>query len=122
MADDTLLTYGAIAIECLILAALVILCVRSAILRKHAIVVLGSVTPILLFYLSAWIGFVRDPTNPSARFAFYAMWVMGFGFFLICAMAGSLIALLPRPNILWLRYLLGTLVGGGLFAAVTSHF
>src|SRR3546814_19921070 len=111
MDDDTLLSYGAIAIEGLILMALVSLCIRSEKLRKHTIVVLGSITPILLFYLGAWIDFAHDPTDPSARFAFYAMWIMGFGFFFICAIVGSLIALLPRPTNLWLRFLLGAISG-----------
>ena len=121
MVNDTVLSYGVIAIECLILGVLVSLCVRSSALRKRAIVVLGSVTPMLLFYVSAWIEFERDPTDPSARFSFYAMWIMCFGFFLISAALGSVVALLPRPNQIWARYLLGVLVGLALFAAVTKY-
>ena len=59
MVDDTILSYGVIAIECLILGVLISLCVRSSALRKRAIVVLGSVTPMLLFYVNAWIEFER---------------------------------------------------------------
>ncbi len=118
MADDTLLTYGAIGIEGLITAALIMLCIKSEKLRSHAIVVLGSIAPILVFYLGARIEFVRDPTDPSARFAFYAMWIMGFGFFLKCVAASSLISLIPKPASLCVRFLLGGLVSCVMFVGV----
>src|SRR5688572_17101389 len=107
--DDTVLSYGAMGVEFLIVAGLAVISLRSAKFRKHAIVVLGSIIPILLFYLGAWIDFVRDPTDPSARFAYYAMWIMGFGFFLASAIAGALVSLSPRPANLWMRFLLGAL-------------
>ena len=119
MNDDSLLTYGSITIQALIVLVLVVLSVRSSKYRSRAIVVLGSLTPILYFYLSAWVAFVRDPIDPSVRFAFYAMWIMGFGFVLMCTLVGLLVAQLPKPTNFWLRYLLGVLVTLALFAAVS---
>lgn len=116
---DTMLTYAAIATEATILIALVALCVRSAKYRKYAIVALGSIAPIGYFYISAIAEFVRNPTDPSARFAFYAMWIMGFGFFLVCVGVGLAVAQSPRPADLKLRFLLGASITSGLYGFVT---
>lgn len=106
---EILLTLGAIAIEVALVIALIALCRRSDKYGKHAIVVLGALTPIMLFYGVATIAFIRDPADPGNRFAFSAMWVMGFVFFLACAVAGLVVAQSPRPRHWGWRFLLGAL-------------
>lgn len=116
---DTMLTYAAIATEAAILIALVALCVRSASYRKYAILALGSIAPIGYFYISTIAEFLRNPTDPSVRFAFYAMWIMGFGFFLVCVGVGLAVAQSPRPTDLKLRFLLGASITSGLYGLIT---
>lgn len=111
---DSFLSYGSLAIEAIILLTLIALCVRSEPFRKYAIVALGSLAPVLFLYISTIVAFVRDPSDQGARFAFYAIWIMGFVFFLACVG----VAQLPRPTNLGLRYLLGASVTSGLFGLI----
>lgn len=119
MSLDTILSCLAMVVEATILIGLIVLCVRSSRYRKHAIVALGSLAPIAYFYMSAIAAYVRNPTDPGVRFAFYAMWIMGFVFFLVCIGIGLTIGQIRRPTDLKLRFLLGASVTTGLCGLFT---
>lgn len=121
MNADTWLTCGAIAIEATILGTLAALCVRSITYRKYAVVALGSLAPLVFFYISTIVAFVRDPTDPSVRFAYYGMWIMGLAFFFGCLGVGLAVARSSRPTNLGLRFLLGASVTSGLFGLMALH-
>lgn len=119
MSFDTILTNLVILIEATILVALVTLCVRSTRYRKYAIVALGSLAPVVFFYISTIVTFLRNPIDPANSFAFGAMWIMGFFFFLFCAGTGLAVAQSPRPTDLKLRFLLGLAVTSGLCTLIS---
>lgn len=84
--------------------------VRRPRLRRYATVVLGALTPALVFYACVTIAYAFNPKDTDNIFAFYAMGVMTFFLYVVLFVAGLLLGLLPKPSNLYVRYALGLFV------------
>jgi len=98
---------AAIAFELGIPLALGMAFWRVPILRPRLIVILGAVTPPLIFYAAVVVLYLIEPTDPSNRFAFFAGWTMTFFAYVTILVAGILLSVVPKPTRLISRYILG---------------
>ena len=73
--------------------------------RKQAVVVLGAISPLLVFYASVAAAYVLHPKQNV--FAFYAMGVMTFFAYVVMLVVGLALAFLSRPANLYARFAIG---------------
>ena len=83
--------------------------------RKRLAVVLGAVTPAVLFYVFIVVSYIAVPQNQGNRFSFYAGWAMTYPLVPILALAGLGASSLNRPENLLGRYAVGWAATGGYF-------
>ena len=104
--DDETLTFVAITIELGLPVALVTLFVHRPTARRRVVVMLGSVTPAILFYLSG-AAIAMFGSGRWDLWAFGAMWEMTLAPYIAIALVGWALCMLPRPNHLVGRYCVG---------------
>jgi len=102
--SDNLLTLLAVSIEFGVPIILLAALARVPRFRRRVVVVLGAITPVMLFYVDILFAYVRNPTNTGNRFAFYAGWEMTLAAFLLSLILGILLSFVPRPANLYGRY------------------
>eukprot|EP00456_Euglypha_rotunda_P052016 TRINITY_DN41956_c0_g1_i1.p2 TRINITY_DN41956_c0_g1~~TRINITY_DN41956_c0_g1_i1.p2 ORF type:complete len:101 (+),score=1.52 TRINITY_DN41956_c0_g1_i1:141-443(+) len=81
--------------------------VRVPRLRKFASVVLGAVTPLLVFFLFVSISYAINPSSKENIFSFYAMWEMCFPFYAALFLVGLVLSFVPMPTNSYARFLIG---------------
>lgn len=86
----------------IVLAIVAMLWRRS---RTWVVVILGSVTPLLLFYAFTTAGYLLDQVG--AQLAFPGMWRTSFFPFVACAAMGAVLSISRVPRTLSARYVLG---------------
>lgn len=74
--SETYLTLGVATFKVGIPIAAIAILAFAPRMRKFAVVLLGSVTPLLIGYVLAAGSYVFAPGGPSGRFPFSAIWVM----------------------------------------------
>jgi hypothetical protein len=91
---------------------LVALClmIRKPAMRRYISVLMGALTPMLIFYVCVAVAYALDPKDKGNMFAFYGMSVMTFYAYVVLLGVGLLLGFLPRPSNLYARYALGFVV------------
>jgi hypothetical protein len=107
--SDEVLTIGAVTIELGVPLLAGLLFWRLPMLRPNLVVVLGALTPALLFYAAMSIAYVANPDDTSNRFAFFAGWGMTFFAYLVILVAGVALSFAPWPRHLFGRFAVGLL-------------
>ncbi|EIL96478.1 hypothetical protein RHOFW104T7_00260 [Rhodanobacter thiooxydans] len=107
--SETYLTLGAVTFELGVPLAAIVVVAFVPRIRKFAVVLLGAVTPLLLAYAFIAASYFSAPAEPSGRFPFSAVWVMSFVVYLALVLAGTALALIPKPSNLYGRYFIGFL-------------
>ena len=74
-------------------------------LRDRAVVVLGAISPLLVFYASVAVAYFLHPKQNV--FAFYAMGGMTFFAYLVLLVMGFALAFIPKPANLYARFVMG---------------
>jgi|SRR6185437_29404 len=105
--SETYLTLGAATFELGVLMAATAAMAFAPRMRKFAVVLLGAVTPLLIFYAIAAGSYFFAPAVPSGSFPFSAIWVMSFAVYLAVALGGTALAFIPKPSNLYGRYFVG---------------
>ena len=113
--SDTQLTVVAAVIDVGATTALALTHIRKPQLRHRTAVILGAVTPILLFYAYVAGGIALGRRDNGSLWAFYAMWVMTFWGFVASFLFGLGISLAPIPLNLYGRYAFGLVAVSALF-------
>jgi len=96
--DDDTLSLIAAAIY---VAVPVILVWRSVVrpaFRPLAASMLGGIAPLSFIYLYVSIDFYVNQRTGEDAFAFYAMWIMGFGAYVVSLVVGLGLGFLNRPR------------------------
>ena len=89
--------------------------------RRITSVILGALTPLLLFY--AWVvgGAALNPSSSSALWALMVVWYVTVLGYVGLVLFGAFISLAPIPRNLYARYFVGLgVVGAILLMAVES--
>jgi hypothetical protein len=107
--SETYLTVGAAAFELGMPVAAVIALAFAPRMRKFAALLLGAVTPLLLAYVLVAGSYFFATAEPSGRFPFSAVWMMSFVVYLALAIVGAVLAFIPKPSNLYVRYFVGFL-------------
>ncbi|OOG38175.1 hypothetical protein [Rhodanobacter sp. C05] len=105
--SETYLILGAAAFELGVPVAAIATMVRAPRLRKFAVVVLGAVTPPVLFYCLVAVSYFLNPASTENVFAFYAMSVMSFAAYVAFLLVGAALAFAPKPSNLYARFFVG---------------
>lgn len=105
--SETYLTLGAATFEVGVSMAAIAVLAFAPRMRKFAVVLLGSVTPLLISYVLAAGSYFFAPNGPSGKFPFSAIWVMSFIVYLALALGGAALAFIPKPSNLYGRYFVG---------------
>lgn len=105
--SETYLTLGAAALELGVPVAAFIALAFAPRMRKFSVMLLGAVTPLLVVYLVVAGSYIFTTATPAGRFAFHAMWAMSFAVYLALVLMGTVLAFIPRPSNLYVRYLVG---------------
>ena len=109
MSEDAL-TIIAIAFEAGVPAALLWIYFRDNRFQSRLIVILGAITPMLLFYAAIIGVYLFDQNAPASKFSFAVVWMMSFFVYVLSLVAGALLSLLPWPSRMSFRFLAGFLV------------
>jgi len=107
--SETCLTVGAAAFELGVPVAAVIALAFAPGMRKFAALLLGAVTPLLVAYVLMAGSYFFETGEPSGRFPFSAVWMMSFVVYLALAIVGAVLAFIPMPSNLYVRYFVGLL-------------
>lgn len=105
--SEEALTIAAVAVELGIPLVATLLFWRRPALRPRLVVILGAITPVLIFYAAITVSFLIDSDDPGNRFAFFAAWIMSFFVYFAILVAGLLLSIVPKPIHLGGRYALG---------------
>ncbi len=119
MNDDTTMLLAA-SFELGVPITLALIAALRPTLRKWIVVVLGSITPLLLFYVVTGIRYFAF-TDTGAALAFEPMWAMSFVPYIACLAIGCAIAMVRVPRGLSARYILG-LIPTAVTAVVLGIF
>lgn len=122
MDAEIYLTLAAIAFELGIPVAAMVILVRVPRFRRFATVVLGAVTPFVLFYGFVTVSYLLNPSSKENVFSFYAMWVMTFMAYAALTIGGMLLALIPKPSNSYVRFLLGCASAPASYAVLKFVF
>ena len=105
--SEGVMTVGAATIELGIPLLAIIALVRVPRLRRFAVVLLGAVTPAVVFYGLVVVTYLINPSSQSNIFSFYAAWVMTFLAYVTLLVIGGALAFLPKPSNLYARFFVG---------------
>lgn len=118
--SDTVLTIAVTAVDLGIVVGLIALLVLRRDLRMHTVVVLGSLTPAVVFYGWVVVAYLADPKDPSNRFAFFAGPIMTFGMFVMLIVWGLVLSVVPWLRPLFARYALACAAACGCCALLLT--
>ena len=107
MPSELQLTLAAAAFEVAVPVAALGVALYVSSLRKHALVVLGALTPAIVLLKWISISHALNPSDSSSTWAFRAVWVMGFFAYVALLLGGTLLSFLPRPRNAHARFFLG---------------
>jgi hypothetical protein len=123
--SENVLTAGAVVVELGLPIVLLGLTKRSHQAKAKAVVILGALTPVLIVYGVISVGYLIFPRDKSDIFAFYAIWVVSFAFYVASALVGVAISFFKRPAGMCARFALGlvsTPVTYGAIVLLTMFF
>jgi hypothetical protein len=119
--SEGMLKIGALVAGLGIPAALILLVRHSHRWRSQAVVVLGALTPLLVFFAVACIGAaVLSP--PDSLGYYFVLRIVAFGFYVSILLLGICLSFLKRPISMWSRFALGMIsapLGCGLVLLLT---
>ena len=120
---DAHLTVVAVVIDVGATAGLAVTHFRKPQLRHHTSVILGAITPIVLFYAYVSLAITLGRRDSGTLWAFAAMWGMTFWGFVASFLFGLGISLTPIPLNLYARYAFGlATVGAVCIVAAVQEF
>ena len=67
--------------------------------RRRAVVVIGALTPLFVFFAAACTGaLIESPLNWTSAGYFFALWIVSFVFYAATALLGLVISFSKRPS------------------------
>lgn len=118
-----MLEVGVFVAELGIPAALILLVRHSYRWRSQAVVVLGALTPLLVFFAVACIG--AAVLSPPDSLGYYlVVGIVAFGYYVSTLLLGICLSFLKRPRSMWLRFAIGLAaapLGCGLVLLLTGR-
>ena len=104
--SEGMLEIGALVAELGIPAALILLVRHSYRWRSQAIVVLGALTPLLVFFaVSCIAAAVLSP--PDSLGYYLVLGIVAFGYYVSTLLLGIFLSFFKRPVSMWPRFALG---------------
>jgi hypothetical protein len=107
--NDRIISLGAASLELGLPLTIALLSWRIPKLRSRLVVLLGTLTPALLFYTCVFVARLADLDNLDGRWALYAVWVMSFLPYMSALIIGLAVSFSGRPRRYVARYALGLL-------------
>ena len=118
--SEEILTILAILFELGIPFVIITLCILRPRLSNMLLPILGSVTPLLVFYFWCSFSFLILG-NEDAKWAFYTQWVMSFFAYFVLLLIGFSFALITRKLLYPVsKFFVGLVVGPGIAFGVLN--